>query len=234
MRITKKESLQVVLLLVFISFISYVFDNVAFGILFSLMLLTHEYGHVWAGKKCGIPSKGMYFIPFFGAVAIGGRDFKSAKEEVFTAAMGPIWGLAAILMAYAAYLITKEVVFLSAAIFMTVVNLINLMPVNPMDGGRIVKSIAYSVSPRFSFHIVLIGLSICAVLSILMKWPIFMLVGILGIFDYKQIEKKEFEIMPKKECLATFLLYILIILIHFKLISFFNFLDPNAEKMFLK
>ncbi len=53
----------------------------------------HEYGHLWAMKRCGIKTKGMFFIPGFGAVAVADEKFGSARNEVYIALMGPIFGI---------------------------------------------------------------------------------------------------------------------------------------------
>ena len=60
---------------------------------FSLVafILIHEYGHLWAMKRCGIKTKGIYLIPGFGGAAVAEESFKSAHNEAFIALMGPLW-----------------------------------------------------------------------------------------------------------------------------------------------
>lgn len=42
-----------------------------FAAMIMLMLFVHESGHIWAMKRCGIKTKGIYFLPFVGGVAVG-------------------------------------------------------------------------------------------------------------------------------------------------------------------
>lgn len=52
----------------------------------------HEMGHVYGMRQCRIPTKGFYFIPFFGGAAIGAAA-QSERDDVYVTAMGPTWGL---------------------------------------------------------------------------------------------------------------------------------------------
>src|SRR3989344_346902 len=64
-----------------------------FALLIMLLLVVHESGHVWAMKRVGMKTKGIFFIPFLGAAAVSEEMFPSRKAEVYVAIMGPIWGL---------------------------------------------------------------------------------------------------------------------------------------------
>lgn len=123
---------------------------VIFNWKFALMLIgslfVHEYGHVWAMKREGMAIKGMYFIPFLGAAAVGAGQFPSRAAEVRIALMGPLWGLALAFATYVAYLATGEPLVASVAGWMAMVNLFNLLPIMPLDGGRVFRSIAFSFS----------------------------------------------------------------------------------------
>lgn len=123
---------------------------VIFNWKFALMLIgslfVHEYGHVWAMKREGMAVKGMYFIPFLGAAAVGAGQFPSRAAEVRIALMGPLWGLALAALTFAAYLATGEALLASIAGWMAMVNLFNLLPIMPLDGGRVFRNIAFSFS----------------------------------------------------------------------------------------
>ena len=83
----------------------------------------------------------LYFIPFFGA-SIGLKEMpKNAKDEAFLAYMGPLFGLLSFLPAIPLYLYTQEP-FWALVIFLGgIINLFNLIPITPLDGGRIVAGI---------------------------------------------------------------------------------------------
>ena len=63
-----------------------------FAAMIIFMLFVHESGHIWAMKRCGVKTKGIYFLPFVGGVAVADEEFPSRGAEVFIAIMGPIWG----------------------------------------------------------------------------------------------------------------------------------------------
>lgn len=116
-----------------------------FAAMLLVMIFIHEYGHVWAMKRCGIKTKGIYLIPFLGGAAVAEEDFKSRKDEAFCAIMGPWFGFAISLVYLIGYYITGNPVFAAGCAWCSLINLVNLLPVNPLDGGRILKSLAFSI-----------------------------------------------------------------------------------------
>lgn len=132
-------------------------------------LMAHEYGHLYAAKKVGIPTTNAIFIPFVGALIGFKKAPKNAKEEAFIAYMGPLVGaLAVLLTAVPMYFITHEEFWLVSMMLGTALNLFNLIPVSPLDGGRIVSA----VSIKFWS----IGFSIVVALAIIFKTFILFLV----------------------------------------------------------
>ena len=115
--------------------------------LFAAMLITvlvfHEYGHLQAMKKFNIPTKGMYLIPFFGGVAVGGKT-KYQWQDVYIAMMGPVYGLAMTAFFYVFYLASEIEFFAKLASLSALINLFNLLPLYPLDGGRVVKAMVFS------------------------------------------------------------------------------------------
>ncbi len=116
-----------------------------FAAMLLLMIFIHELGHIWAMKRSGIKTKGIYLIPFVGGAAIAEEEFKSRKEEAFIAIMGPWFGFAISLIYLLGYYITDNPVFAAGCAWCCLINLVNLLPVNPLDGGRILKSLAFSI-----------------------------------------------------------------------------------------
>ncbi len=127
-----------------------------FAVLIMVSLFVHESGHVWAMKKCGMRIKGIFFIPLMGGAAVTDSSFKTRGEEVFVALMGPVWGLLLALATVIPYFLTKNPLFAAAASWMAMVNLFNLLPINPLDGGRVFKSVAFSINSNAG-KLVLIG-----------------------------------------------------------------------------
>jgi Zn-dependent protease len=119
-----------------------------FAIVMIVGLFIHEYGHVWAMRKFGLKVRGMYFIPFVGAVAVPDEMFKRGWQEAVIALMGPTFGLTVTGLSYAAYLATHQPFIAAVTSWLAMVNLFNLLPVTPLDGGRVATSLVLSIPNR--------------------------------------------------------------------------------------
>jgi Zn-dependent protease len=142
-----------------------------FGVGFVLMILIHELGHGWAIKREGLQAGYPVFIPFFGAmIALRGQP-RNSLVEARIAIAGPMAGTVAALGATTLYLLSDNPLYLALAYFGYFLNLFNLIPISPLDGGR--------VAHMFSRRIWLVGLAIMAGLFLL--HPSIQL-GIIGVF----------------------------------------------------
>jgi len=161
-----------------------------FAAMIMFMLFVHESGHIWAMKRCGVKTKGIYFLPFVGGAAVADEEFPSRGAEVFIAIMGPIWGFALALLTGLVYVATENPLFAAAASWMAMVNLFNLLPINPLDGGRIMKSIAYSVHSRVGLVFLAIGIVASGFLAFKVGLGLFVFLLIVGglelVFEYKR------------------------------------------------
>lgn len=119
--------------------------NWKFGLLLMIAIGFHESGHVWAMKKMGIKTKGFYFLPFIGGAAIAEEQYKTYGENAYIAIMGPIWGALLAGLCAGAYWITGIPMLAAAAAWMATLNIFNLLPITPLDGGQLVRSIAFSI-----------------------------------------------------------------------------------------
>lgn len=114
----------------------------SFAVALVYLLFVHEMGHLFAAKKIKLPTTPAIFIPFMGA-AIGMKERpKNAKDEGFLAYMGPVFGLLSFLPAIPLYLLTEEPFWALVIVFGSMLNLFNLIPLSPLDGGRIVAGIS--------------------------------------------------------------------------------------------
>lgn len=105
------------------------------------MILIHELGHLWAAKRKGLPVSAPFFIPFVGAFIALKRSPRDAVTEAYIALGGPLLGTLGAVFAFALGIWTREPAFLVAAYLGFFLNLINLLPIHPLDGGRIVTAV---------------------------------------------------------------------------------------------
>ena len=167
-----------------------------FAVAIVYLIFVHEMGHLVAAKQKGIKTSPAIFIPFMGA-AIGMKEMpKNAKDEAYIAYAGPLFGLLSFLPAVFLYETTGEpfwglVIFLGAMI-----NLFNLFPVSPLDGGRIVGVL--------STKIWFIGLLIVVPYLFISPDPIIFLIFIFGILTWWKRVREDFEQNKTKQTLESF------------------------------
>ena len=112
-----------------------------FAALFVLLLFVHEMGHVIALRREGIPITPVLFIPFMGAV-VGMKSLpEDAWIEAKTAIAGPLLGTAGAVVVGALGEQLNSPLLSAAAYTGFLLNLFNLIPLTPLDGGRIVAAI---------------------------------------------------------------------------------------------
>jgi Zn-dependent protease len=113
-----------------------------FALGFVLLLLIHEYGHVLQLRREGVRATAPLFIPFLGAV-IGMREMpRNAVAEAKVGLAGPVAGTAASLVVLAIYGVTGAEFWRALAYTGFLLQLFNLAPVLPLDGGRAMAAVS--------------------------------------------------------------------------------------------
>ena len=119
-----------------------IFFGWGFAAGFVVLLFVHEMGHVIALRREGIKASAPMFIPFMGAVITASRSADNALAEARVGLAGPILGtLGAAAVALVGEL-TGSSLLIALAYFGFFINLFNLLPVVPLDGGRAVAAMA--------------------------------------------------------------------------------------------
>ncbi len=128
------------------AFISIFAYSLLFGWPFAIglvaQLFIHEMGHALVMKLKGIPVKGMVFIPLFGAAVIMRQMPRNARDEAEVGIAGPIAGaIAASVCLFLAQQPNALPLWAPLAYFGFFINLFNLVPIVPFDGGRVLAAI---------------------------------------------------------------------------------------------
>jgi Zn-dependent protease len=101
-----------------------------------LSIYVHEMGHVAALRRYGIAASAPMFIPGLGALIRMKQRPVNPREDARIGLAGPIWGLGATLVAYAAAMASGSALWMAIAHISASINLFNLLPVWQLDGGR--------------------------------------------------------------------------------------------------
>lgn len=146
---------------------------------FVALLFVHEIGHVLAAKRIGLPVSAPLFIPFMGALITMKKQPLDAREEAYVAFGGPVLGsIGAAVVFGAAYYYHSPLLY-SLAYVGFFLNLINLLPIHPLDGGRIATAVT-----RWLWLVGLVG---GLVVIVYLKSVLFFIIWLLFAYDlYKK------------------------------------------------
>ncbi len=112
-----------------------------FGLMFVLVLAAHEFGHYAVMRTYGLAARLPVFIPFLGAFTAGALP-ADLEQDAYIALAGPLTGLGLAAACYAFGVQTHEAFWFAAAYLGAFLNLFNMIPVPPFDGGRVIGAIA--------------------------------------------------------------------------------------------
>jgi Zn-dependent protease len=143
-----------------------------FAVGFVLLLLLHELGHVIQLRREGIDASAPMFIPFLGAVISAKSLGDDAAAEARVGLAGPVLGSLASLVPLAIWLATGSDFWRALAFIGFFLNLFNLVPILPLDGGRAMAAL----SP----WVWLLGLAGLVAMVVFFPSPILLLILVLG------------------------------------------------------
>ena len=113
-----------------------------FGAVFVALLFIHEIGHVIQLKREGVKASAPMFIPFLGAFVAMKELPKDAGAEARVGLAGPVLGTIGCLVPLALWGITGDDFWQAATFVGFFLNLFNLLPVLPLDGGRAMAALS--------------------------------------------------------------------------------------------
>jgi Zn-dependent protease len=153
------------------------FGGIKIAIVFVAMILVHELGHYLTWRNFGVPTRLPMFVPGLGAFTAsqGGTP----AQNVAAAIAGPIFGVGAAAVCWAYGIETGERFWYACAYIGFFLNLLNLLPLPPFDGGAIAGAIDarlwYVGLPLFAAWMVLFAHSAFSLIFLLFiafaAWP---------------------------------------------------------------
>ncbi len=143
-----------------------------FAIGFVVLIFIHEMGHVLEARRQGIKTSAPMFIPFLGALIALKELPPNAWREAQIALAGPIVGSLGAAATWGLGVALDSDLLVALAFVGFLLNLFNLLPVVPLDGGRAVAAL----HPAFW----LVGLAGLGVLTIISPNPILLIILLFG------------------------------------------------------
>lgn len=139
-KLEKKEaknhiSVTIFSMILFALTFSLIIDDYVFIALLLLVLLIHELGHFTFMKLFGYKKLKMLFIPFIGAMVQGEKKIYSQIQSLIMVLAGPIPGIiiGSLFLLFGA----ESNLLIQMGILFLLINVLNLIPVDPLDGGKV-------------------------------------------------------------------------------------------------
>jgi Zn-dependent protease len=145
-----------------------------FAVVLVLVLVAHEFGHYAAFRAYGLPARLPVFVPFLGAYTIG-KPPDDLEHDAYIALAGPLTGLGLAAVSAVIGNSLHDPFWLAIAAVSGFLNLFNMIPTPPFDGGRIIAAIW---PPLW-----VVGFILFVAAAIVMGVPLIfvLLIGILGL-----------------------------------------------------
>ena len=121
----------------------YIFHSFKMLLMITAIVMFHELGHFFAMKFFRYKDLGIFFIPLLGAYVSGTKREVSQKESAIILLAGPLPGIIAGIILY---ILSKDnpqpgVSVYNISFSLIILNLINLVPVYPLDGGQLLNRV---------------------------------------------------------------------------------------------
>ena len=182
----------------------YIFHSFEMLLLITAIVVFHELGHFLAMKAFRYKDLGIFFIPLLGAYVSGSKREVSQKESAIILLAGPLPGVILGVVLYLLYkynpdLSVAGISFYTVSILLILLNIINLIPVYPLDGGQLLNRVFLNEESWVSKVFVFLSAAfLCWValfassppFYLLLLFPAMMLLRLFGDSKLNNVEKK--------------------------------------------
>lgn len=179
----------------------YIFNSYKMLLVITAIVLLHELGHFFAMKYYRYRDLGIFFIPLLGAYVSGSKREVSQKQSAVILLAGPLPGM---LLGVGFLLLEKytqqsyypfNIALSQIATFLILLNLINLLPIYPLDGGQLLNRVFLDEEGLISkiFIFISIALMCWAALKInyvLLIFPLMMILRLRGDSQMNNLDKR--------------------------------------------
>jgi stage IV sporulation protein FB len=168
----------------------------AWVIILTAVVVFHEMGHFLAMKFYKYKELGIFFIPLMGAYVSGKKQEVSQKQSAIILLAGPLPGIILGLLSHFIAIATDISYFDTIALMLIFLNLLNLLPVYPLDGGQLLHRLFlddYNILSKL-FVVISAGLMSWVAISSgfypILLFPFMMISRMVGDLRHERVEKK--------------------------------------------
>jgi stage IV sporulation protein FB len=182
----------------------YIFPSYKILLLITIIVIIHEMGHFLAMKFFHYKDLGMFFIPLLGAYVTGTKREVSQKESAIILLAGPLPGIVIGIIFYFLNTNGNELSFVglsfnTISLSFILLNLVNLLPVYPLDGGQLLNRVFLEEDSWISKIFVLLSIGLLIWVALfgfskpfypLLLFPLMMILRLFGDSKLKTLEKR--------------------------------------------
>jgi Zn-dependent protease len=153
--------------------------NVSIAALILAIITFHEAGHAIAMRKLGYRDVHVFFVPLLGAMTVGRAAATTVRDRLLVLLAGPVPGLwLAVVLLALDELYGSSGMLRRPALALLILNGINLLPLTPLDGGRVLEALS---SPESVWRLLVHGMSVAGLVTLAayLDDPI---IAVLGLF----------------------------------------------------
>ncbi|WP_027418572.1 zinc metalloprotease [Crocinitomix catalasitica] len=156
-----------------------------------LVLLVHEFGHYFIMFFFKIKTQGLFFMSFLNKLTAGFKFSDSQWKSVWINLMGPLPGLLIGIAIFSVAVNGEEMeVLLELSLLFLAVNVVNILPLDPFDGGRIIDVMFFGNSEKKKLYLTLISSLLIILTGIYFEvWPV-TIFGLLMGLKVRSTQKK--------------------------------------------
>jgi stage IV sporulation protein FB len=186
----KKTSLlrTLISLALFIALDYWFFQSWLAVLLLVTVIFIHEAGHFIAMKFFGYKGVNMTFVPFVGAYVSGTATDLSRKNKLIVLLAGPLPGIIIGCMLLLLYQNNNSETLRQLSILFLLLNVFNLLPVFPLDGGQFFQTLFFNGSRII--QLIFLSISLCSLIysffALSYAW-IFLIIAVLVLLRIGQI-----------------------------------------------
>jgi stage IV sporulation protein FB len=175
----KKTSLSrtLISLALFIALDYWIFKSWFAVLLLVSVIFIHEAGHFIAMKFFGYKAVNMTFVPFVGAYVSGTATNLSKKNKLIVLLAGPVPGIIIGSILFYLYRNNYDPLYFQLAAPFLLLNVFNLLPVFPLDGGQFFQTLFFSGSRII--QLLFLFISFCVLVYLFFKlnnaWPLLLI-----------------------------------------------------------
>jgi len=163
------------------------FWGISGGIAIIVCIVVHEFGHVAAFRVSGHPDATFRLIPLMGGVAISKTAPKTDLHQFYISIMGPGICLALMLVAFQLEIYFRYInpdiayFFSNLGRITATINFFNLLPIWPLDGGKIMRILTQGFLPKTTFYTTIIACVLFAIFGMLSRSVFIVVISVIGI-----------------------------------------------------